>query len=317
MTDPLLYDALIRRFQTPAEREAEGKAKGYGRVLEGSLLRGEERLAKLAAETGRTRGAGGLETDSRPNSTGPQEATLDAPGTSGASTVPSGNSGGDTKPRAPLFGELPPAPAQPKGLEASLRNASRTPLFGEMPSSQRTVPEGSSQRGGSSRSCTAAPEGKAALSNFDIDTQISTNAREVKTKAEGLIQWESFLRERFVRGEDEDFDYDKLVDNDDDLDVLERRDREEAWFDDEEAGWVSSDDEDDNSSGKSSDDNDMDVDGDDIGQEKGGGKADAATQQTGREDEKPPLRGNPDVTHRGQRKSRERILQGETGIQDF
>ncbi|KAJ4298418.1 hypothetical protein N0V88_003448 [Collariella sp. IMI 366227] len=35
LADPLLYDFLIRRFQTPAEREAEGKAKGYARVLEG------------------------------------------------------------------------------------------------------------------------------------------------------------------------------------------------------------------------------------------------------------------------------------------
>ncbi|CAL3971191.1 unnamed protein product, partial [Diplocarpon coronariae] len=26
---PLLYDRCIRRFQTAAEREADGKAKGY------------------------------------------------------------------------------------------------------------------------------------------------------------------------------------------------------------------------------------------------------------------------------------------------
>ena len=51
--DPLLYDELVRQFQTPAEREADGKAKGYGRVLEGSLLRGEARLAKTASDNGR------------------------------------------------------------------------------------------------------------------------------------------------------------------------------------------------------------------------------------------------------------------------
>ncbi|KAK2017943.1 coiled-coil domain-containing protein [Colletotrichum eremochloae] len=51
LADTLLYDSLIRRFQTPAEREAEGKAKGYSGVLESSLLRGEARLADLKAST--------------------------------------------------------------------------------------------------------------------------------------------------------------------------------------------------------------------------------------------------------------------------
>jgi hypothetical protein len=43
----LLYDAYIRRFQSAAEREAEGKKKGYSRTLEASLLRGEEKLGRL------------------------------------------------------------------------------------------------------------------------------------------------------------------------------------------------------------------------------------------------------------------------------
>ncbi|KAF4815146.1 hypothetical protein CGCTS75_v013176 [Colletotrichum tropicale] len=47
LADPLLYDTLVRRFQTPAEREADGRAKSYSRVLEESLLRGEARLADL------------------------------------------------------------------------------------------------------------------------------------------------------------------------------------------------------------------------------------------------------------------------------
>lgn len=47
--DPLRYDELIRKYQTPAEREADEKAKGYGRMLEASLLRSEARIAKLAA----------------------------------------------------------------------------------------------------------------------------------------------------------------------------------------------------------------------------------------------------------------------------
>ncbi|KAK1987458.1 coiled-coil domain-containing protein [Colletotrichum cereale] len=49
LADTLLYDSLVRKFQTPAEREAEGKTKGYSGVLESSLLRGEARLADLKA----------------------------------------------------------------------------------------------------------------------------------------------------------------------------------------------------------------------------------------------------------------------------
>jgi hypothetical protein len=48
LADPLLYDRLIRRFQTAAEREAEGKAKGYSGVLEADLVRSEAKLEALA-----------------------------------------------------------------------------------------------------------------------------------------------------------------------------------------------------------------------------------------------------------------------------
>src|SRR5690348_16678192 len=51
--DPLLYASLIKQFQTPAERQADGRAKGYSRVLEGDLLRGEARLQQLADDAGR------------------------------------------------------------------------------------------------------------------------------------------------------------------------------------------------------------------------------------------------------------------------
>ncbi|KAK4239477.1 coiled-coil domain-containing protein-domain-containing protein [Achaetomium macrosporum] len=134
LADPLLYDFFIRRFQTPAEREAEGRAKGYARVLEGSLLRGEERLARLR-----------------------REHQQQQPSTS-AST---------------LNAELTPPP---------------------------------------------------------------------KTKEEGRMKWEEFLRDRFIRGEDDDFDYSR-VDEDDEYDVLEREEREEAWFESEDPGWATSDDD--------------------------------------------------------------------------
>ncbi len=45
------------------------------------------------------------------------------------------------------------------------------------------------------------------------------------------------MRGRFVEGGDEEFEY-RVVDEDEELDVLERREREECWFEDEEPGWV-------------------------------------------------------------------------------
>ena len=47
LADPLLYDRLIRRFQTPAEREAEGRSKGYSGILEADLWRSEAKLDAL------------------------------------------------------------------------------------------------------------------------------------------------------------------------------------------------------------------------------------------------------------------------------
>ncbi|KIW27224.1 uncharacterized protein PV07_06983 [Cladophialophora immunda] len=47
LADPLLYDRLIRRFQTPAEREAEGRQKGYSGILEADLYRSEAKLEAL------------------------------------------------------------------------------------------------------------------------------------------------------------------------------------------------------------------------------------------------------------------------------
>ncbi|KAJ4502793.1 hypothetical protein HRR83_009493 [Exophiala dermatitidis] len=48
LADPLLYDRLIRRFQSSAEREAEGRQKGFSGVLEADLLRSEAKLDALA-----------------------------------------------------------------------------------------------------------------------------------------------------------------------------------------------------------------------------------------------------------------------------
>lgn len=46
-TYPLLWDRLIRRFQSAAEREAEGKRKGFSGILEADILRGEAKTEAL------------------------------------------------------------------------------------------------------------------------------------------------------------------------------------------------------------------------------------------------------------------------------
>ena len=46
-SDPVLYERLVKRFQSAEERAREAKDKGYGRTLEADLLRGETRLAEM------------------------------------------------------------------------------------------------------------------------------------------------------------------------------------------------------------------------------------------------------------------------------
>ncbi|KAK0665837.1 coiled-coil domain-containing protein-domain-containing protein [Cercophora samala] len=154
LSDPLLHDHLIRRFLTPSEREADSKQKGYARVLEGSLLRGEERLAKLSSAD-------------------------------------------------------PPPPGEEVGGENGVGV-------------------------GRGKVVEAAGTG---FTSFTAEL-----LPPPKTKEEGVERWREFLRDRFIRGEDEDFEYEK-VDDMDEFDELERREREEEWIEGEEPGWVGSEDE--------------------------------------------------------------------------
>lgn len=48
LADPLLYDRLIRRFQNSAEREAEGRKKGFSGILEADIVRSEAKMEALA-----------------------------------------------------------------------------------------------------------------------------------------------------------------------------------------------------------------------------------------------------------------------------
>ncbi|KAK4125150.1 hypothetical protein N657DRAFT_655244 [Parathielavia appendiculata] len=169
-----------------AEREAEGRAKGYARVLEGSLLRGEERLAKLREQT----------VDKNAEEPLPRPvATGCSPFSSTTVTTPSSCSSGNGN--------------------------------------------GNGGGGDGGKEITAEDNGKGAMLR-GTTTFSSLNAELTappKTRDEGRAQWEAYLRDRFIRGEDEDFDY-ALVDEDDQYDVLEREDMEEAWFDEEDPGWV-------------------------------------------------------------------------------
>ncbi|KAI1110364.1 coiled-coil domain-containing protein-domain-containing protein [Nemania sp. NC0429] len=212
LADPVLYDTLIRRFQSYEEREKEGRAKGFGRVLEVDLLRGEARLSKLKDDT-------------------PHEA--------------------NGSPRESLGGN---------GPELSRSRSS----------SQTRQPF---------ESCSAAPAGGMnweeleALEAHDLEKRSAPESAE-----EGRMRWDEFLRLRFVAGKDEDFNY-RAIDEDDDYDALERREQEDAWFENEEPGWV----------GGSDDDDDDDNDDDNaIG-----------------------------LKQEGKKMNVERPLTGETGVQDF
>ncbi|KAF2681751.1 hypothetical protein K458DRAFT_78785 [Lentithecium fluviatile CBS 122367] len=48
LADPLLYDRLIRRFQTAAEREAEGRRKGFSGQMSTDLWRAEAKKEALS-----------------------------------------------------------------------------------------------------------------------------------------------------------------------------------------------------------------------------------------------------------------------------
>lgn len=211
--DPDLYDTLVRQFQTPAEREAEIRSRGWGKVLESSLMRGEDRLDRVASS---------------------------------------------------LAGD------RPQPASSSLLSSS---------ASRRALPPGSDRD---------AAATTTDLFTLDADLADSKPA----TKEEGRAAWEDFLRARFVRGGDEDFDYAR-VDGDERYDELESRDREEEWFDGEEPEWAS-DGSDDGGSGEE----DAVV----------GGGLDGGLEEGGRRRRR---------SRRSRKGPRERVLVGQTGVQDY
>ena len=150
-------------------------------------------------------------------------------------------------------------------------------LAGDRPRPGGTQHQPSSASREALPSTTGDRQGSAtiAAANFTIDSDLAESRPE--TKEEGRAAWEDFLRERFIRGGDDDFDYGP-VDGDEGLDELESRDREEEWFDGEEPEWAS-----DGSEGSAGADGDVGPDGE-PGRRKG---------------------------------PRERVLIGQTGVQDY
>jgi len=136
-TDPLLYDRMVRQFQTAAEREAEGKQKGYSGKLEADLMRSEAKVAALA----------------HPNPNSPLTYKRDVTG---------------------------------------------------------------------------------SITAVDQDEE-----DRPKTKEEGLGKWRECMEQRFLRGEDHEFDYD-TVDQSNQYDDLaeESRRKEDLYFDDEQAEYL-------------------------------------------------------------------------------
>jgi len=190
LADPLLYDALIRRFQSHEQREKEGRAKGFGRVLEVDLLRGEARLSRLADNARR-------EADERNGG--------------------SGNSDGNDISSSEV--------AEP--VDANITQQHGTGHQQQQRESNLA-----------SETCMNREE-LEVLEAEDVDYRGAPQTAE-----EGRTRWDEFLRQRFVAGGDEDFNY-RAVDEDEEYDALERQEQELAWFDNEEPSWIGESDGDD------------------------------------------------------------------------
>jgi len=61
-----------------------------------------------------------------------------------------------------------------------------------------------------------------------------------KSKADGFDRWVFEMTIRFLKGDDPDINY-KEIDENDELDIIELREEEERYFEDEEPEWVGED----------------------------------------------------------------------------
>ncbi|KAI6878008.1 hypothetical protein KC334_g17405, partial [Hortaea werneckii] len=163
--DPLSYDRLIRQFQTSAEREQEGRERGYTGKMEADLLRSEAKLEALRHQHSQQRGSGNPRTEQ------------DSGG--------SGSGNGDRSTGSPEM------------------------IYHR------------------------APDGSIIAVEADAEER-------AQNREEGLQRWREMMAQRFLRGEDEEFDYVGLVDGEEGYDDLdeERRQGLEDWLYREEAEFV-------------------------------------------------------------------------------
>lgn len=185
LADPVLYDVLIRRFQSGAERQADGLRRGFSRVLEADLFRGEARLAELTA---------------------------------GAPVGPDGGDGSGT------------------GRNVTV-GQSHSHVAVAVSQSTGRIDGSNLVDGDDDDSADRRAQKRQEALEADRTFSGELGAEPPETKEEGRQRWINFLRDRFIHGRDEDFDY-AIVDQDDGLDVLERRDEEDDWFDGEEPEWA-------------------------------------------------------------------------------
>lgn len=187
LADPILYERLVKQYQSAEERAEEGRAKGYGRTLEASLIRGETNLSNLNS----------------------------SPGLAVASSfaAPLAVTAGASSQNGAVFGTF---------SEASHDSSSHT------------------TNGISHSEPTPDPPTEPPTSTITIPQALTIDRpwdQPVSDREQGLELWREFLEFRFVHGQDDDFDYTR-VDQDQDLDVLEHQDAEDDWYDEEEPSWV-------------------------------------------------------------------------------
>ncbi|KAI0476425.1 coiled-coil domain-containing protein-domain-containing protein [Xylariaceae sp. FL0804] len=222
LADPLLYDALVRRFQSAEEREREGRARGYGRTLETDLLRGEARLAHLAG--GHDDHQNGADSDRGGGREGGPFG-LSAHATDGDAYIREYAMGVANEDDDVVVDDIPVTLPKPSSLRRS-----------------GLVRQGSAAGPGDHRADGAVPAAAAAAAAAAA-VEIGDAAEEDKEEEEddeasaARARWHAFLRRRFVLGRDDDFDY-GAVDGDDALDAIERREQQDAWFDDEEPSFL-------------------------------------------------------------------------------
>lgn len=94
------------------------------------------------------------------------------------------------------------------------------------------------------------PESTASISSqiqkaeSKLEDSLEEEEEPPRSKAEGLERWKFEMTQKFLRGEDPDFEYEVVDQSTEWDDEVEARDEEERWFDEESPEWLNSSDDD-------------------------------------------------------------------------